>query len=143
MERRRLGLQEDPLLVLSEGNSSATMVLMNFLEKEEDLIGFVNMLNLDDMNIRGAQIWLAFKDYCGQDIDLLMKLVSERDADLVENVNIANAKQGNPFKAVEHGASYWESPKEFKFTKEEQADYASREFKSYKMQHPEFEAGGQ
>ena len=139
MERRRMSLEDNPIVVMSEGNPGATTVLVKFVQ--DDIMGLFDILNLDDMNIRGSQIWLAYKDYCGEDMELLKELVKGRDAGLVEAVNIASVKYDVPFKVVQSGASGYSSPDQFKFTEEEMQKYANMEFKSYEEQHPEFGGG--
>lgn len=97
----------DMLHVMSEGNPGGLNVLMNLMKRDD---GLLTILNLDDMNIRGRQIWVAFKDHCGQDMDKLVQDASNRDQDMVGTVN-AECVYENDFgsfteRAVESGASY-------------------------------------
>jgi hypothetical protein len=71
---------------MSEGNPGALSVLVRLL-KERPLDGPFVILHMDDMNIRGTQIWLAYKDHCGQDINALADAVTRRDPELVATVN--------------------------------------------------------
>jgi hypothetical protein len=55
----------DTLILMAEGNPGALNVLIE-LEKSDNLVW---AMHLDDMNIRGTQIWLGYKDYCKQDLN--------------------------------------------------------------------------
>lgn len=91
---------------LSEGNPGAMNVITQMLNKNPASI--VQLLSLDDMNIRGTQIWIAYKDYCGESLDLFIDAIKNRDKDMILAVNINCAKQGTKDKAVQSGASYLE-----------------------------------
>lgn len=75
--------------------------------------GYMNLLNLDDMNIRGKQVSYAY-EYCDKDIVTFIKNISNRDSDMVEYVNFkavskAVENHSSDFqipKAVTHGASF-------------------------------------
>jgi hypothetical protein len=69
---------------MSEGNPGAIAVLSKLLT---DPANFTFLLHMDDMNIRGCQIWVAYKDWAGGDIEKLKKGLSERDVELVKCVN--------------------------------------------------------
>lgn len=86
---------------MSEGNQGAISVMMMILEKEP-MRGIFDILSMDDMNIRGPQIWLAFKDFAGQDLDKMLKAVRERDPQMVTIININFPNQV----AVTNGASF-------------------------------------
>tara|TARA_R110000796_G_scaffold229663_6_gene347095 strand:+ start:3447 stop:3773 length:327 start_codon:yes stop_codon:yes gene_type:complete len=91
----------DVICKLSEGNPGATSVLA-MIAKEGGDSAIIMMLTLDDMNMRGPQIWLAYKDHCGEDIGKLAKALFERDPEMVKTVN-ANFRQRT---AVTSGASF-------------------------------------
>lgn len=91
---------------LSEGNPGAAMVLMELAASyAEPAEAFVALLDLDDMNMRGAQIHVAFKYYCEGDHDRFRAAIQARDPAMVEFVN---AHRGvNPAeRAVTSGASF-------------------------------------
>jgi len=87
---------------MSEGNPGAISVLGRLMIVPT---GLMSILDLDDMNIRGSQIWVAYKDYCGEDIDILTHSLTSRDGDMVKCVNIETARHGGGVKAVPQGAS--------------------------------------
>jgi len=87
----------DMMITMSEGNPGASRVLVQFADNPSAL------LDMDDMNIRGCQVWVAFKDFAGQDIDVLKSAVRERSSDMVE---IINKESGIAERAVTSGGSY-------------------------------------
>jgi hypothetical protein len=102
------GLQ-DAIFTMSEENPGAITVLGTCL-KEQGQMNFMmgTLLHLDDMNIRGSQIWIAFKDYCGENLESFIELVKQRDPNMVDMVNQASLKgwTGTQCKAVTQGASF-------------------------------------
>lgn len=91
------------ILKMSEGNPGAISVLTQLLQKSEN--GFMNILSLDDMNIRGSQIWVAYNDHCRGDLNKLVLCLDERDPALVDAVNACH-DTGTNEKAVTSGGSY-------------------------------------
>lgn len=88
---------------MSEGNPGAASVIGQLMQ--DPCEGFMAVLHMDDMNIRGCQIWVGYKDHCGSDIDRFKAAILDRDAAMVETINrIALPQTGH--KAVEHGASF-------------------------------------
>ncbi len=92
---------KDMLFLLSEGNPGGLNVLMQLVAKSE----LFTILNMNDMNIRGTQIWLCYKDVCGQDMDLLIEKCRNRDEDMVKYVNEQGVMGNHRHKAVTSGAS--------------------------------------
>lgn len=70
---------------MSEGNIGAANVCMKLLE--QGIAGFTAILDLDDMNMRGEQIWIAYKYHCGQSLSKLIELCRTRDKVMVDHVN--------------------------------------------------------
>ena len=115
--REKIVLSEDVLdimIKMSEGNSGAATVLA-YLHGELALLNeppgprgrtglLVMLLNLDDMNIRGSQIWVGFKDHCNSDIAWFKRAILARDPDMVDTINAVCGGQGHE-KAVVHGGS--------------------------------------
>lgn len=97
------GLLEAAVL-LGEGNPGALTVLRDLLADRETAF---TILHLEDMNIRGSQIWVAYKDHCKCDLGTFVKACFERDPAMVATVNQECADSGEV--AVERGASeVWE-----------------------------------
>lgn len=81
---------KEVIIKMSEGNPGALSVLGLLLEKyKEDLaVSLYRLLmNLDDMNIRGSQIWVGYKDHCKQDLDVFIACVKTRDREMVSVIN--------------------------------------------------------
>jgi len=89
---------------MSEGNPGGLSVVAALLKRE--LPGLMCLLNLDDMNIRGCQIWVGFKDYCKEDLDTFIKAAQERDPKMVTMINANCLYDDYVEKAVTSGASY-------------------------------------
>ena len=78
----------DAIVKMSEGNPGAVRVLMDLLQSGD---GVMLILSLDDMNIRGSSIWIAFKDFAGQDLEVFKAAIQARDPEMVRVVNAATA----------------------------------------------------
>lgn len=90
---------------MSEGNIGAVTVLMQLLEQDA-LKGVVHILNLDDMNIRGSQIWIGYKDHCGENIEKFKECLSDRDQEMVNVINLEGERGNHEEVAVCHGSSF-------------------------------------
>lgn len=94
----------DILVLMAEGNPGALNVLAALVKSGED--GIMIPLHLDDMNIRGTQIWVGFKDYCKQDLNAFIKAVSERDEKMLAHINAVGLEGNHTHKAVAQGAAF-------------------------------------
>ena len=106
--RQKIELKDsvrDIAVKMAEGNPGALTVIMKMLERD-DAEGVFQLLSLDDMNIRGTQIWVGFKDYCEMDMDRFLKCVRERDQGMVTRINIVGAEGNHKEVAVTSGASF-------------------------------------
>lgn len=102
-EKLRLhGSLVDAIVQMSEGNPGATTVLARMLKDRPD-DGFMLILGLDDMNMRGSQIWLGYKDHCHQDLGQFISCIQKRDPEMVLTVNRESCDGES---AVEHGGSW-------------------------------------
>jgi len=119
----------------SEGNFGALSVVMK-IDQRADLGGFLNLLKLDDMNIRGTQIWYGYKDYCKEELELFVKCLNDPNEaeQLCKAINVRAAyyEGENAYKAVTHGASYSDREK-LRLTKEEVVELKKNE----PIVHPE------
>lgn len=108
MEREELRLNEnlmDWLQKMAEGNPGALTVLLTALkEKGTQEMGEL-ILFLDDMNIRGTQIWIGYKDYCDCDIDKFVGCIKEKDQAMIDKINEVGREGNHSWKAVPHSAS--------------------------------------
>jgi hypothetical protein len=81
------GSTMDLLVQMSEGNPGGATVLGQILTNTEGSKGLLKVLSLDDMNIRGSQIWVGYKDHCKEDIDVFMKCIDDRDPAMIKTIN--------------------------------------------------------
>ena len=107
-KREQLGLDmtvRDIVLAMCEGNPGAINVMMTLVNEGD--AGLASILILDDMNIRGTQIWCVYKDYCKQDIKALIESLadSKKRLAMVDSVNKIGEMGNHKWKAVEYGAS--------------------------------------
>lgn len=80
------GSTVEALVLLSEGNPGAVTVLGQIAQKyPKELL--LLLFDLDDMNIRGSQIWVGYKDHCGENIDRFVQCIRDRDPDMIEKIN--------------------------------------------------------
>jgi len=93
----------DCLLLMAEGNPGATSVLWELTKINN---GYSAILTLDDMNIRGTQIWIGYKDYCNSDIIEFFKCVSRRDQSMVDRINEEGRCGNHIHKAVKSGGQF-------------------------------------
>lgn len=75
----------DIAVLMSEGNPGALRVIGEILESDPQ--GPFILLDLDDMNIRGSQVWVGYKDYCGQNINKFKDAAKARDPKMVAVIN--------------------------------------------------------
>lgn len=92
----------DMVIAMSEGNPGGLSVLMDML-KSDDPAAPMMVLSLDDMNIRGTQIWLGYKDHCGSDMAVFLQAIKDRDPAMVATIN---EQSGIKEQAVTSGASF-------------------------------------
>lgn len=92
----------DLVVLLSEGNPGAVTVLMEMMSKDFHKC-IIWYLDLDDMNMRGEQIWLGYKDFSGSDIDEFINNIETRNEDMIM---LINERSSTNEVAVPRGASY-------------------------------------
>lgn len=78
---------QDMIVKMAEGNPGALRVLCE-MSQARGVAGFSHLLDLDDMNIRGPQIWVGFKDYCREDLGKFREAIAKRDPKMVTAINI-------------------------------------------------------
>lgn len=93
-----MGTTEDVVYQMSEGIIGAVVVLTALITEGHPLL----IACLDDMNIRGSQIWIGYKDHCGEDIHDFIHCIQARCPDMVNTINAEYLEE----QAVTDGASY-------------------------------------
>lgn len=68
-------------------------------------MGLMFILDLDDMGMRGSQIWVAWKDHCKCDLEAFKKALQDRDPAMVATVNASRGHADGTPRAVTGGAS--------------------------------------
>lgn len=108
----------DVISKVSEGNPGAAVAIAKLLQSNE--YGYMLLLDLDDMNIRGSQIWEAYKYLYNEDGEKFANAVQKRDSKIVDFINQELAFVGGE-KAVTGGASFDRNklPGKYRFTQEE------------------------
>lgn len=108
----------ETIMKMTDGNPGAIVGLTSMLKA--DKTGGMLLLGLDDMNIRGSQIWEAYKYLYHEDGEKFAKAVSKRDPKMVDFINQELASVGGE-KAVTGGASFdrHKTPNKYRFTEEE------------------------
>ena len=91
----------DVTVLMAEGNPGALNVLTQLIKVD----GAIWMMHLDDMNIRGTQIWIGYKDHCKQDLDQFIACIKARDPGMVKCINEEGMLGNHNFKAITQGAS--------------------------------------
>lgn len=105
MTRSEISLTDntkDVLVTLAEGNPGALRVLMQLLAGDG---GLFDLLHLDDMNIRGTQVWVAFKDFAKEDLAAFRVAIRKRDPEMIRVVNAEGARGNHDWLAVAGQAS--------------------------------------
>ena len=105
----------DAIYKISEGVPGAMVGITKLMESDE--AGFMLLLGLDDMNIRGSQVWEAYKYLYNEDAKKFAKAVKNRDKNMVDFINQEMASVGGE-KAVTGGASFDrnKNPNKYRFT---------------------------
>lgn len=98
-----IGSDRAVFITMSEGNPGALSVL---LKLAEDPMGLIKIFDLDDMGMRGSQIWVAWKDHCKCDMPTFLKCLQDRDPAMVATVNASRGHSPDTPPAVTHGASF-------------------------------------
>jgi hypothetical protein len=106
-EREPIGLQDTVMVMMlkmAEGNPGAITAMSELMRRGADG-GVFDILSLDDMNIRGTQIWVGYSDYCGKDIEKFAQCIKDRDKEMIAAINREGLKGNHEALAVQHGGS--------------------------------------
>ena len=102
--RKKIGANmnmSEIITTMTEGSPGALSVLMELIK--DHVMGFMDVLSLDDMNIRGEQIWLGYKDFSNMDLDKFKDNIKKRCPEMVA---LINERSGTSERAVTAGASF-------------------------------------
>ncbi len=119
--RKKIELDDsvfDVIYKMSEGLPGAIVGITELMKSDE--AGVMLLLGLDDMNIRGSQVWEAYKYLYNEDGKKFADAVRKRDKKMVDFINEELASVGGE-KAVTGGASFdrTKTPDKYRFTEKE------------------------
>lgn len=98
---------QDLFVLMAEGNPGALSVLIELGKNDESPLGVTSLiLSLDDMNIRGWQIWVGYKDHCKEDIKAFTESIKSRSQAMVAAINHEQQRAKDPHMAVVGGGSF-------------------------------------
>lgn len=105
----------DSIYKMSEGLPGAMVGITELMKADEN--GFMLLLGLDDMNIRGSQIWEAYKYLYHEDGKKFAQAIKGRSKEMINFINEELATVGGE-KAVTGGASFDRNkePNKYRFT---------------------------
>ena len=90
----------DIMTKMAEGNPGGLSVLMKLytdsdaIDPDSALGGLGVILDFDQMGIYGSNIWILFKDVCGQDVTKLVALLRAKQLGYIEERLIVDAAYG-------------------------------------------------
>ena len=94
----------DAAVEVAEGIPGAVIAL-GALFRHDATEGLLAIYLLDDMNIRGSQVWAAFSKFYKGDAAKFLHAIERRDQELVKYLNDSASRYGWPWRAVQGGAS--------------------------------------
>ena len=106
INREKISLNDsivNMIIKMSEGNIGACSVCTDLIKNNPDF-GMMTLLDLDDMNMRGSQIWVGYKDHCKENLEMFIEACRNRDQVMVNTVNRVNSVAGQ--RAVTGGSSF-------------------------------------
>lgn len=96
-DRLTLGMSGmDAMILMSDGNPGAIIALSEIMQAnprvdpDSSLGGWSGMLFLDTLDIYGSDIWLLFKDICGQDPVKVLALLRAVQMGLMDRNELKN-----------------------------------------------------
>jgi hypothetical protein len=92
--------------LMHENNHGARQVVEQLLDQED---GLDYLKTLDDMNIRGEQLWVGYKRFAHEDLDRFMAAIKARDPIMVKLINAWEAMYDDmaTTEGAQSGARYW------------------------------------
>ena len=108
-----LNSRAETLVTMAEGDSQVLRVVNLLAAWPDDADETFRLdshhellIKLDDMNIRGSQIWLGYSDVCHKNMDLFVEKIKNRDPEMVAYINKNHEAHGTQEMAVVSGASH-------------------------------------
>lgn len=124
-ERKPLDFSVFPQVIrdMSEDNSNASAIIDNLIDLKGESNSLATLILLDDMNIRGIQIYILYK-LCGENIDIFYNKITDITKKDIDSLN-KNSAHLCTYKAVFEGTSEdrMTNPQKYIFTEEERKEY--------------------
>ena len=73
---------QEIIVTMAEGNPGAARVLSQIAYTDPTLL-----VTLDDMNVRGVQVWIGYKDYCHEKLERFIRAIRERNNRMLATIN--------------------------------------------------------
>ena len=93
--------KEDLVRIMSEGVEDSRGVLNRLCLNQ----GEMGILDLDDMNVRGKQVWIGYREVCEGNFERFVTAVKSRDPNFVAEINKIAEDQQIPHVAVTSGGT--------------------------------------
>ena len=126
IERKPLDFSVFPQVIreMSEDNSNASAVIDSLIDSKGESNSLATLILLDDVNIRGIQIYILYK-MCEKNIDNFYNKVTNITKKDIDSLN-KNSAHLCTYKAVFEGASEdrLANPQKYIFTEEERREYS-------------------
>lgn len=71
----------DAVIKMSEGNPGAITVMIEILESDP-IMGFLDIICMDERHIRGAKVWCLYKDICKYEVAKMREMIRDKSNDL-------------------------------------------------------------
>jgi hypothetical protein len=72
--------------ILADGNIGAFTLLLTMARDGDLMDTTLTFLGIDDLNMRGEQVWVAFK-HCNNDLPTFINAINKRDQVMIDAVN--------------------------------------------------------
>ncbi len=129
-KRKPLDFNSFPSIIkeMSENDSNAATVIDELIELKGENISLAILILLDDMNIRGIQLFNLYK-MCHQDIEKFYNKITNIKEEDINYINHLSASL-TPYKAVFQGTclNRFKFPYEYLFSNQERVDYIKCKF---------------
>lgn len=77
----------EALQLLAEGNPGAGTVLAAMRRQMDEPAWIMRLLELDDMAMYGAAIWIGYKDWAKEDLDVFASAIKTKNPAMIDFIN--------------------------------------------------------
>ncbi len=83
----------DVVTKITQSNFGALMVINQFIELYPKSV-LAKIIILEELNLHGPEIWIGYKDYCGQDINKFIECLDKRDMEMMAMIKKEMGQNG-------------------------------------------------